>query len=141
MHALGPAVSRFSERIATKSRTIGSWAFSPAYGSMGATSLVTDAILAALEAVLSENISSCESSELPAVSRGEFGGYASRGGERGRGYAPTLTLKLRQAIREASHSTGIVFLIFSGYLRRPDAIASFATARDEEERLLRRSRR
>jgi hypothetical protein len=89
--------------------------------------------------VLFENISSCESSELPAVSRGEFGGYASRGGELGRGCAPTPTLKLRQAIWEASHSTGMVFLIFSGYRSRPDAIASFATARDEEERRWSRS--
>ena len=31
------AVSRFSEWFATKSRTIGSWAFSSAYGKMAAT--------------------------------------------------------------------------------------------------------
>jgi hypothetical protein len=109
------------------------------YGGLGATSLVKDATEAALEAVLSDNLSSCESSELPAVSRGEFGGYESRCGKRGRGCAPTPTLKLRQAIWEASHSTGIVFLIFSGYRRRPDAIASFVTERDKEERRWTRS--
>jgi hypothetical protein len=55
------------------------------------------------------------------------------------GVPRTPTLNLIQADWEASHSTGIVFLIFSGYRRRPDAIASFVTERDKEERRWTRS--
>ncbi len=87
----GKVAWRFSERLVTKTRTMGFRAFSSGYGS--------------------------------AVERVKV----------------TLTATLRSAVWEASPITGIVFLIFSGYHRSPDAIASFATASDEEERRWMRS--
>jgi hypothetical protein len=85
--------------------------------------------------VLSENISSCESSEQPAVSRGGLGGYASRGGERGRGCDLQPDPETETGCPwKLVIVPGIVFLFFSGYRRRPDAIASFVADRDKEER-------
>jgi hypothetical protein len=90
--------------------------------------------------VLSENISLCESSELPAVSRSEFGGDESSGGERDRGCDLQSDPETETGCPwKLVIVPGIIFLFFSGYRRRPDSIASFVTDRDKEERRWTRS--
>jgi len=65
---------------------------------------------AALEAELSENLSSCQGPELPAVSRSEFGGTKVGAGSAVEGVVSTPILKRRRLLWKLVMVPGIVFL-------------------------------